>query len=91
MKRPEFGNLCVWAVADIAVLELEFGEFGFVDSGMARLKGDQRLTCQMTVRNGAIVWDLNGLSRPDYEGQGDYVSLDRDMSDLLDWTGYDNS
>ena len=91
MKRPEFGNLSVGAAADIAVLELEFGEFGFVDSGMARLKGDQRLTCQMTVRNGAIVWDLNGLSRPDYEGQGDYVSLDRDMSDLLDWTGYDNS
>jgi hypothetical protein len=55
------------------------------------MKGDKRLTCHMTVRDGEIVWDLNGLSRPDFENQGDYISLNRDMSEYSDWTGYDNS
>lgn len=91
MKRPELGNLSVGAEADIAVFEVEHGDFGFVDSGYARMKGNTRLTCHMTVRNGEIVWDLNGLSKPDFEGQGDYISLNRDMSEYSDWTGYDNS
>jgi len=91
MKRPELGNLSVGSEADIAVFEVERGDFGFVDSGLARMKGDKRLTCHVTMRNGQIVWDLNGLSRPDYEGQGDYISLNRDMSEYSDWTGYDNS
>lgn len=91
MKRPELGNLSIGAEADIAVFEIEHGEFGYVDSGLARMKGDSRLTCNITIRNGEIVWDLNGLSRPDYEGQGDYISTDRERSEYLDWTGYDNS
>lgn len=91
MKRPQLGNLSVGAEADVAIFEVERGEFGFVDSGQARMKGNSRLTCHMTIRKGEIVWDLNGLSRPDYEGQGDYISLNRDMSVYSDWTGYDNS
>lgn len=91
MKRPELGSLSVGADADIAAFEVEHGEFGFVDSGQARMGGNTRLTCHMTVRDGKIVWDLNGLSRPDYKGQGDYISLDRDMSEYTDWAGYDNS
>ena len=91
LKRPELGNLSVGSEADIAVLEHEHGDFGFVDSGLARLQGNTRLTCHMTVRNGEVVWDLNGLSRPSYEGKGDYISLDRDMDEYSDWTGYDNS
>jgi dihydroorotase len=99
MKRPELGNLSVGAGADVAVLGVEHGDFGFVDSGLARMKGDTRLSCQMTLRYGEVVWDPNSLSRPDYEGQGDYILLDRSESDnffvdpsqLGDWTGYDNS
>jgi dihydroorotase len=91
MKRPELGNLSIGVDADIAAFEVEHGEFGFVDSGQARMEGNTRLTCHMTVRDGNIVWDLNGLSRPDYKGHGDYISLNRDMSEYADWTGYDNS
>ena len=31
-----------------------------------RLRGNQRLTCEMTLRDGKIVYELNGLSRPDW-------------------------
>jgi len=29
-------------------------------------KGKQRLACEMTIRDGKIVYDLNGLGRPDW-------------------------
>ena len=66
IRRPELGALSEGAVADIAVLEMEQGQFGFVDSGHGRLPGDRRLRCVLTVRNGAIVWDSDGLSAPDW-------------------------
>ena len=76
ISRPALGTLSVDAEADIAVLELERGDFGFVDSGRARMKGDLRLTAHMTIRAGTVVWDLNGLSRPEWETQGDYVRIE---------------
>ncbi len=91
MKRPELGNLSVGAEADVAVLELEKGDFGFVDSGLARMKGDKRLTCRVTILKGEIAWDLNGISRPEFDTLGDYVRLDEgDWSEYSDWTGYQN-
>lgn len=50
----------------MAVLRLERGDFGFIDSFGARLRGGQKLTCEMTMRDGKIVYELNGLSRPDW-------------------------
>ena len=73
IRRPELGTLSVGAEADIAVLELLRGDFGFVDSGRAKMKGDQRLQCALTVRAGEILWDRNGLSAPDWETAGEYV------------------
>jgi dihydroorotase len=66
IKQEQIGNLSVGSPADVAVLRLERGDFGFVDSRGARLKGDRRLSCEMTVRNGKVVYELNGLSRPDW-------------------------
>jgi dihydroorotase len=63
IKREELGHLSVGAVADIAVLRLEKGNFGFVDVAGGRLAGNQRLACELTLRNGVVVYDLNGLSR----------------------------
>ena len=40
------------------------GEFGFIDSGGNRMLGDQKLECELTIKAGQVVWDLNGLSRP---------------------------
>ena len=66
IKHPELGTLSVGSDADIAVLRLEHGHFGFVDSSGARMDGDRKLICEMTVRDGQVVWDLNGLAGEDW-------------------------
>ncbi|HEY7181896.1 MAG TPA: amidohydrolase/deacetylase family metallohydrolase [Blastocatellia bacterium] len=67
IKREELGHLSTGAVADIAVLKLEKGSFGFIDMYGARLRGTQKLTCEVTLREGKVVYDLNGITRPDWD------------------------
>ena len=74
MKREDLGNLSVGSPADIAVLRLEKGNFGFVDVYGARMKGTQRLTGEMTMRAGRVVWDLNGITREDWDKLGKYTA-----------------
>jgi dihydroorotase len=62
IHHEELGNLSEGTVADIAVLSLLNGKFGFVDAGGYRLDGNKKLEAELTVRAGKIVWDLNGLS-----------------------------
>jgi dihydroorotase len=64
IKRTELGHLGVGAEADVAVLGLRKGEFGFLDSSGWRMPGTQKLECELTVKAGQVVWDLNGRSRP---------------------------
>jgi dihydroorotase len=66
IHREDLGNLSPGAGADIAVLRLERGDFGYTDMYGARLKGNQRLICELTLRDGKVVWDLNGITRPDW-------------------------
>ncbi|HET7221102.1 MAG TPA: amidohydrolase/deacetylase family metallohydrolase [Vicinamibacterales bacterium] len=66
IKQDGLGHLTPGAVADIAVLRLEKGQFGFIDMHGARLAGSERLTAEMTLKDGRIVYELNGLSRPDW-------------------------
>ncbi len=61
IKMESLGHLSVGAAADVAVLRLEQGRFGFVDPVGGRLEGTQRLACELTVRDGKVVYDLNGL------------------------------
>jgi dihydroorotase len=67
IKQEELGHLSPGAVADIAVLRLEKGNFGLVDIYGARLRGTQKLTCELTLREGKVVYDLNGITRPDWD------------------------
>src|SRR3989454_3582116 len=67
IKREDLGHLSSGAVADIAVFKLEKGSFGFVDMYGARLRGTQKLTCELTLREGKVVYDLNGITRPDWD------------------------
>ena len=62
IKREDLGNLDVGSVADITVLSMLNGKFGFVDAGGNRLEGDRKLEAELTIRAGKIVWDLNGIS-----------------------------
>ncbi len=67
--RPELGSLSVGADADIAVLELAKGVFGLTDGGRTGfrvMQTDRRLVPQMTLREGVVVWDLNGRSHEDW-------------------------
>jgi dihydroorotase len=66
IKQEQLGHLSAGAIADIAVLRLEKGKFGFIDMNGARMAGSQRLTAEMTLKDGRIVYELNGLSRPDW-------------------------
>ena len=85
IQRPDLGTLRPGCCADVAVFSLREGEFGFVDCGLARMKGKHRLECQMTIRDGQVIWDPNGLSRPDWETVGDYDVLDAGSLPRHDW------
>jgi dihydroorotase len=67
IKREDLGNLSEGSVADIAVLSVLTGKFGFVDSGNNRVEGDKKLEAELTVRGGRIIWDLNGLAANPYK------------------------
>ena len=67
IKHEELGHLSVGALADLTVLRLEKGNYGFVDMYGARQRGTQKLTCELTLRDGKVVYDLNGLTRPDWD------------------------
>ncbi|MEO6108376.1 MAG: amidohydrolase/deacetylase family metallohydrolase [Cyclobacteriaceae bacterium] len=62
IHRPDLGHLSVGAEADITVLNLRKGDFGFLDVRGAKLKGNQKVDAELTIRAGKIVWDLNGIS-----------------------------
>jgi len=62
--HPELGHLSAGACADVAVFALREGRFGFVDCGRAKIIGDRKLECALTVRAGQIVFDPGGLSMP---------------------------
>lgn len=63
IHREELGNLSVGAEADVAVLRIREGDFGYWARD-GRIDGDQRLETEMTIRAGQIVYNLNGLVEP---------------------------
>ena len=66
IRQEHLGNFTVGSAADVAVLRLENGSFGFVDMHGARLSGTRRLRAELTVRDGKVVYDLNGLTREEW-------------------------
>lgn len=59
IRREEFGHLTPGAIADIAVLKLEKGDFGFFDVAQKGAQGTQKFACEMTITSGKVMWDLN--------------------------------
>ncbi len=62
IKSDELGNLSVGTAADVAVLSIQKGKFGFTDMVNSRVSGNRRLVAELTLKDGRIVYDLNGLS-----------------------------
>lgn len=67
IQREDLGHLTPGTAADVAVFRLEKGPFGFLDSYNARLRGTQKLTCELTIKGGRPVWDLNGIAYDDWD------------------------
>lgn len=64
IKREELGHLSIGAVADVAILKVREGRFGFFDYTGFKIEGKEKIECEMTIRNGNIVYDLNGIADP---------------------------
>ncbi len=66
IHREELGNISVGAIADVALLDLKRGDFGFYDKTGYKVEGKQKFECGMTIKGGKIVYDLNGIADPIY-------------------------
>lgn len=62
IKRTELGHLSEGAIADIAILSVRNGKFGFRDIAGNRHEGTQKLECEMTLKDGKIMYDLNAIA-----------------------------
>ena len=66
LSHPELGTLADGACADLAVLRVREGRFGYLDCGGARLEGEGKLECVATVRAGEVLIDPEARSAPDW-------------------------
>jgi dihydroorotase len=82
INHPELGHLSVGAVADIAVLNLMSGKFGYADASNGKVEGNQRLFCEMTLKDGKVVWDWNARAATDYRKLGDRYGV-RDVDHVI--------
>jgi dihydroorotase len=64
IHREDLGNLSMGSVADVAILKILKGNFGFWDKTGYKMEGSQKFDCEMTIRGGKIVYDLNGIATP---------------------------
>jgi len=64
IQRQDLGNLSVGAPADVAILGILEGKFGFFDYTGYKIESNRKFECEMTIRAGKIVYDLNGIANP---------------------------
>ncbi|MFC1552531.1 amidohydrolase family protein [Candidatus Latescibacterota bacterium] len=67
VSRPDLGTLTVGNTADIAITEMQTGNFSYVDTNGGRMTGDKKLGIVMTLFGGDIVFDPYGVSSPEWE------------------------
>ena len=64
IKREELGHLSPGATADLVVFSLREGKFGFYETAGYKMTGNKKFECEMTIKGGRIVYDLNGIASP---------------------------
>jgi dihydroorotase len=67
IHRTDLGHLSEGAPADLAVFRVRDGTFGYIDTAPGKLMGKMKLECELTVRDGKVAWDTNGISYPRWE------------------------
>ncbi|MDN3687797.1 amidohydrolase/deacetylase family metallohydrolase [Cyclobacterium jeungdonense] len=65
IQRTELGHLTEGAIADLAILNIREGNFGVWDRSGQKIATNQRLECEMTIKDGQIMYDFNGLAAQD--------------------------
>lgn len=65
VKKEMLGNLSEGAPADVTIFDIRKGNFGFYDYTGVKQKGTEKFECEMTIRDGQIVYDLNGIAEPE--------------------------
>ena len=66
IQRKDLGHLSVGGLADVTLINIRKGDFGFIDTRGKRMKGNQKLECELTLRDGKVVYDLNGVASSDW-------------------------
>jgi dihydroorotase len=72
--REELGVLREGAAANIAMFEIQRGDFALVDRNRRRLSAKGKVVCVLTIRDGDVVWDLHGLTIREWTQAGRYTS-----------------
>ena len=67
IQRKDLGHLSVGGLADVTLINIRNGNFGFIDTRGKRMKGNQKLECELTIKDGRVVYDLNGLASSDWK------------------------
>ncbi len=83
IKHEELGNLSEGSIADVAVLRLEEGHFGFTDMVNGRFDGTKKLIDEITIKDGKIVYDLNGMEANLWN-----APADPNAKDAYKWTTF---
>jgi dihydroorotase len=71
-RFPEIGTLGAGQIADVAVLRLRKGVFAYKDAWQKKLMGTQKVEAVMTIRNGKLVYDVEGRAFPEWTTAGEY-------------------
>lgn len=64
IKREDLGHLSQGAEADVVILNVRSGKFGLFDYKGYKIESGRKFECEMTIRGGKIVYDLNGIANP---------------------------
>jgi dihydroorotase len=62
--HPELGTLTPGGAADVAVFTLHEGDFSYIDCSKFRFDGTSKLTCDLTISGGEIVFNPSGMGQP---------------------------
>jgi dihydroorotase len=60
--QTQLGNLSIGAIADVAVISVQHGTFGFDDAYSTRVTGTQKMFCELTIKDGKVVYDLDAIT-----------------------------
>ncbi len=67
IRREDLGHLGVGGIADLTLIKIHQGSFGFTDAGGNKMEGNEKLEAELTMKSGRVVYDLNGLTAKTYQ------------------------